>query len=161
MNQPVQARLCLQPLITTQRSAPIQDLNPSYSALLTGTPNNIIRLCFLQQPLCVSLALDLLQTAHQHRQSALIISAKLLNSRHLLVGAYDAGHGPATAEEQRGEQLGDLAVASEEQDVMRGSHDVDNWGQAVSWVVVCCSRDGEDDLGCGLGLEDELLLADL
>lgn len=53
--------------------------------------------------------------ADQNTELAWQILAKLLNGGSLLLGADHAGDGPGALQQQWGEELGDLAVAADEE----------------------------------------------
>lgn len=89
---------------------------------LTCTPRDVVRLHVLEDGGRAFLAGDIGDTADQHVELARQVLGELLDGGSLILGADDAGDGPRPLQEQWGEQLGNLAVAADEEDVMGGGH---------------------------------------
>lgn len=90
--------------------------------LLTGTPRNVVGLDLGKHGGGLVLAADILNAVDEHVELAWQAATELLNGGNLLLLADDAGDGPRAAEEQRGQLLGDFAVAAEDEDVVRSRH---------------------------------------
>ncbi|KAI9158179.1 hypothetical protein HJFPF1_06170 [Paramyrothecium foliicola] len=67
----------------------------------------------------VILGVDFLEAADQDIELAGLPSAQLLDSRRLLLGADDAGDRPRALQQERRQELGDLAVAANEENMSR------------------------------------------
>lgn len=89
---------------------------------LTGAPGDVVGLHLVEDGAGAGVAVDVGDAADQDVELAGEAGAELLNGRGLLLGADDAGDGPGALEEQRGEHLGDLAVAAEDEDVVGAGH---------------------------------------
>lgn len=85
----------------------------------TGAPGDVVGLHLGQDAGGLLLVGDVLDAADEDVELARLPRAELLDGGDLLLGADDAGDGPRALEEERGEELGDLAVAAEDEDVMR------------------------------------------
>jgi len=93
-----------------------------FGRCLTGTPGDVVGLHLVQDGAGAGVAVDVGDAADQDVELAREAGAELLNGRSLLLGADDAGDGPGALEQQRGEHLGDLAVAAEDEDVVGAGH---------------------------------------
>lgn len=86
---------------------------------LTCTPCNVVGLDFVEDLQSVVLAGDVLNAADEDIELAWKAGTELLNGRDLILSANDAGDGPRAVEQKGCHELGNLAVAAEEENVVR------------------------------------------
>lgn len=82
-----------------------------------STPYDVVWPDLVQNGLCLGLGLDVLDAADEDVELALQALAELLDRGDLLLCADDAGDRPRFLQQEGCQQLGDLAVAAEDEDV--------------------------------------------
>lgn len=84
----------------------------------TGTPCDVVWVDLVQDARCLLLAIDVFNASDKDAEPTWQSSAELFDGGHLFLFADYAGDGPGALEEQWGEELGDFAVAAEDEDVV-------------------------------------------
>lgn len=86
----------------------------------TSAPGDVIGLHLVQDALGLVLRRDILNAADENVELSGKTGTKLLNGWNLLRGTDDTGDGPGALEQEGSEVLSDVAVAAEDEDVVRG-----------------------------------------
>lgn len=86
--------------------------------MLTGAPCNVVWVDLVEDAGGLVLAVDVFDAADEDAEAAGEAGAEPLDGGDLVLLADDAGDGPGALEEQGGEELGDFAVAAEDEDVV-------------------------------------------
>lgn len=101
----------------------------------TCTEGNVVWLDVLEDLGSLVLRSNVLDAGDEDIELARLAGAETLDGRDLVLSADDAGDGPGTLEEERGQQLGDLAVATDEKDVVRHCEGDGNGDDNGRWLM--------------------------
>lgn len=82
-----------------------------------STPYNVVWLDLFKDGLCLGVGLDVLNASDENVELALQALTELLDGGDLLLGADNAGDRPGLLQQERRKELGDLPMATEDENV--------------------------------------------